>query len=287
MLLTEIPKAALFCDQKQNIKHIRPVRQGGYFYNIPLRKAKHMGNFRFCRSEYIEIITIKDTILKFQEHSHSEDFVITMITDGCAEFVINTKQMHISKGDIFTAPPYEPHSLFSDIPVNLISVCIKKQAVYEFDKIIFSECVEKAFSERKLGNGISNSFIKAALCIYDKHHTDKRNNSNECEQCRTDMEQFPEAEKHLSQLADEAHFSKYHFIRQFKKISGLTPRKFQIQSRIRKAQQFLREGKSAAETAAELGFYDQSHFDKYFKSIVGITPSEYICSVSNILQDKS
>ena len=246
-----------------------------------------MGNYSFYKSKYIEIITITDTKINFQEHSHADDFVITMITDGYAEFVLNLKPTHISKGEIIIASPYEAHSLVSEAAVSIISVCVKKQAIYDFDKTFFAECIDRVFTEIQLENATSNLLMSSVMCIYDKNHNRKIAESDDCENCRSGLEKYPEEGKRLSQLAEEAHFSKYHFIRHFKKISGLTPRKFLIQSRIRKAQHLLREGKNAADTAAAVGFYDQSHFDKYFKSIVGITPSEYVCSVSNFLQDKS
>lgn len=246
-----------------------------------------MGNFSFFKSEYIEIITTTDTVLNFKEHSHTDDFVLTTITDGCAEYGTNSGHKHVAVGDIFIALPYETHSLVSEVPVKLISVCIKKQAVHEFDKKYFYSLIKNAFSDVRLDNEISSLLMSAVISVYENNHNRKSNEYGDCEKCRQSLEKYPEEEKSLTRLAEEAHFSKYHFIRHFKKISGLTPRKFQIQSRIRKAQHLLREGKSAADTASETGFYDQSHFDKYFKSIVGITPTEYACSVSNFLQDKS
>lgn len=88
-------------------------------------------------------------------------------------------------------------------------------------------------------------------------------------------------------FAAEIYVSKYHYIRKFKEIAGITPHKFQIQNRIRKSQKLLLNQNSIADVSIIIGFYDQSHFDKYFKKIVGVSPVEYICSVSNFLQAKS
>lgn len=83
------------------------------------------------------------------------------------------------------------------------------------------------------------------------------------------MEQFPECNNTIEQFASEVYVSKYHYIRVFKKIAGLTPHKFQIQNRIRKSQKLLLNKNTVADVSILLGFYDQSHFDKYFKKIVG------------------
>ncbi len=71
-------------------------------------------------------------------------------------------------------------------------------------------------------------------------------------------------------------FSQFRFIRLFKENTGLSPHKFLIQNRVRKAQQLLLNSHcSLAEVAQATGFYDQSHFIRHFKAMVGLTPSEY------------
>jgi AraC-like DNA-binding protein len=64
-------------------------------------------------------------------------------------------------------------------------------------------------------------------------------------------------------------------IRKFRSENGLTPHKFQMQCRIRKAQELLRDGYKVTEVAQMVGFCDQSHLDRVFKKQVGITPEQY------------
>ena len=240
-----------------------------------------MGNFSFYKSEYIETVTITDTAVNFAEHSHSDDFVATLLTSGLARLIVNQKHTDLSTGQIFMVAPYVPHSLYSESPVTLISVCVKKQAVYGFEKSDFIRYIRSTLSALNFSENVLNMLSDSLIGIYEAYH------DTECaedEFGRGIIEHTPESEHSLSQLAEKAHFSKYHYLRKFRKCSGLTPRKFQIQSRIRKAQKLLAGGSSVAETAAETGFYDQSHFDKYFRKIVGISPSEYINSLSNFLQ---
>ena len=92
----------------------------------------------------------------------------------------------------------------------------------------------------------------------------------------------PENNINLEELSRKLFISKYHFIREFKKNIGITPHKFQIQNRIRMAQNMLRKGENINKVALDTGFYDQSHFIKYFKKIVGITPIEYMVSCNEI-----
>lgn len=78
------------------------------------------------------------------------------------------------------------------------------------------------------------------------------------------------------------YLSKYYMIRKFKNDVGLTPHKFLLQNRIRKAQRLLQKGLKVADVAAEMGFYDQSHFVKSFRKVMKIPPEEYLQSVKKI-----
>jgi AraC family transcriptional regulator len=63
----------------------------------------------------------------------------------------------------------------------------------------------------------------------------------------------------LSDLALEAGLSKFHFARLFKETIGLTPHKYLLNRRIKRASQFLKQGEAIAQVAYLFGFTDQSH----------------------------
>ena len=88
----------------------------------------------------------------------------------------------------------------------------------------------------------------------------------------------PELELSIEQLSKKVNISSYHMIRKFSDENGLTPHKFQMQCRVRKAQQLLRQGYKVVDVAHMVGFCDQSHLDRVFKKQVGITPEEFINS---------
>ena len=87
-----------------------------------------------------------------------------------------------------------------------------------------------------------------------------------------------EVELSVAEMSQKVNISSYHLIRKFSSENGLTPHKFQMQCRIRKAQELLREGYKVIDVAQMVGFSDQSHLDRVFKKQVGITPEEYIKS---------
>lgn len=80
----------------------------------------------------------------------------------------------------------------------------------------------------------------------------------------------------LDNIADEAYFSKFHFIRQFKKIYGKTPHQYLVQVRMEKATQLLREGMPVTEACFAVGFESLSSFTGLFKRTIGQTPSAYL-----------
>lgn len=80
----------------------------------------------------------------------------------------------------------------------------------------------------------------------------------------------------LDNIADEAYFSKFHFIRLFKKIYGKTPHQYLIAVRIEKALQLLRLLQPVSDVCYSVGFESLSSFSGLFKRIVGESPSSYL-----------
>jgi AraC-like DNA-binding protein len=79
----------------------------------------------------------------------------------------------------------------------------------------------------------------------------------------------------LDNIADEAYFSKFHFIRLFKKIYGKTPHLYLTQVRIDHAKQLLNTDISISEVCFSVGFESLTSFTGLFKKLVGLTPSSY------------
>jgi len=79
----------------------------------------------------------------------------------------------------------------------------------------------------------------------------------------------------LNNIADEAYFSKFHFIRLFKSIYGTTPHQYLTLVRIEKAKHFLGLNYSVSDTCFMIGFDSITSFIGLFKKSEGKTPSEY------------
>ena len=79
----------------------------------------------------------------------------------------------------------------------------------------------------------------------------------------------------LNTVSDEASFSKFHFIRLFKKIYGMTPHLYLRKVRLEHARKFLEEGRSVMESCELAGFESIGTFTSLFKKEIGDTPSSY------------
>jgi AraC-like DNA-binding protein len=79
----------------------------------------------------------------------------------------------------------------------------------------------------------------------------------------------------LKEIAGEAFFSKFHFIRIFKTLYGITPYQHLKGVRIEKAKRLLRAGRPVSEVGFSVGFESSSSFTGFFKKITGSTPSEF------------
>ena len=79
----------------------------------------------------------------------------------------------------------------------------------------------------------------------------------------------------LDNIADQACFSKFHFIRLFKSIYGRSPHNYLVSVRIERAKNFLTEGVSVLDVSLRVGFDSSTSFTATFKKIVGKTPSAY------------
>jgi AraC-like DNA-binding protein len=79
----------------------------------------------------------------------------------------------------------------------------------------------------------------------------------------------------LDNISDEACFSKFHFIRLFRKIYGKTPHQYLIAVRIEKAKILLGKDIPVSEVCYAVGFESVASFSGLFRRLVGQSPSAY------------
>lgn len=80
----------------------------------------------------------------------------------------------------------------------------------------------------------------------------------------------------LADLSEEASMSRYHFLRTFRHVVGLTPHQFILRTRLHTAAVELRRSlRPILDIALDAGFADLSTFNRRFHATMGVTPSSY------------
>ncbi len=78
----------------------------------------------------------------------------------------------------------------------------------------------------------------------------------------------------LSEMAGVANLSQYHFSRQFKRSTGLSPHQYVIGRRVKRARELLlRTDLSVGDVASAVGFTHQSHLAHHVRRHFGVAPS--------------
>lgn len=90
------------------------------------------------------------------------------------------------------------------------------------------------------------------------------------------LERYPDSPHNLAGLAREARLSRYHFLRVFEALTGVTPHQYLLRGRLRRAAQRLSaETTRILDIALECGFGDVSNFNRTFRAEFGVTPRRY------------
>jgi AraC-like DNA-binding protein len=79
----------------------------------------------------------------------------------------------------------------------------------------------------------------------------------------------------LAEAASALDTSQTQLVRAFSRELGIAPHQYLTGRRLDRARHLLLQGRTAADTAAEVGFYDQAHFTRHFRRLLGVTPGVF------------
>lgn len=80
----------------------------------------------------------------------------------------------------------------------------------------------------------------------------------------------------LQAMAEASCLSRFHFLRMFKSVFGLTPYQYLIRVRVTKAMELIERGSSVSEACYAVGLEGLSSFARRFKKQALVTPSAYL-----------
>ncbi len=86
----------------------------------------------------------------------------------------------------------------------------------------------------------------------------------------------PDESHTLAAMARESHLSSYHFLRTFRRLTGVTPHQYVLRARLRAAAtRLVAESHMIIDVALDSGFSDLSNFNRAFRAEFGVSPRAY------------
>jgi AraC-like DNA-binding protein len=89
------------------------------------------------------------------------------------------------------------------------------------------------------------------------------------------MEKYLSEKIELERIASTAFMSRFHYIRIFKRVYGLSPRQYLRDLRINRGKELLKQGLSISEVCFDVGYESLPTFCNAFKKATGYSPGEY------------
>ena len=139
----------------------------------------------------------------------------------------------------------------------LFAVWISKKEGYYFESV---SLLYRIFAEMQKDNTIPRKHLQRIAPAMDTIHND-----------------FLTAELSLGTLAACCHMGESYFQKLFKKIHGISPKRYIIQLKINHACDLLRLERYTVTQVAELcNFSDVYFFSRQFKEYMGVTPTQFV-----------
>jgi transcriptional regulator GlxA family with amidase domain len=128
----------------------------------------------------------------------------------------------------------------------------------------FAEALRAAMQVRTENSGSGSTEVRAPIAPYRLRRAQQY------------LEDNISSEIRLENVASAAGLSPYHFCRQFKQATGVSPLRYVLEMRIARAKRLILDtDTSLVDVSFSLGFSSQSHFTVIFRKLTGLTPRRY------------
>lgn len=216
--------------------------------------------FAIAQNTGLEFVFSSGNAVRYPVHTHRSVHTVTLVRQGFAAVQRKGGLRTFHAGQLYVDAPYEPHSPSYSDAYDIVSLCIDKRHLRNMEPgLLLRTCAGylRSFSGRQAISPEHRGLLLETVA--ELRQASYEGPSTEA----------PDA------VAYSRRVSRSHFLRRFKRETGLTPHQHLMQQRLRTAKRLLTSGHSIADAAILAGFYDQSHLNRWFAKNLGITPYAY------------
>jgi len=227
----------------------------------------------------------EDWLLFYVAKGSETFFLDKTVTAEAGSFVIfapGEKQHHVYNGNA-TAEFFYIHFQCDALPEG---ITLKTSHVYSLTShkdfsSLFEEIIEEILSKRPNYEILCISRLLYLLSLIQRDVAETNNSCNNgwngVAHAIQHMNRYCDQNLKLEDYAAMCNMSKYHFLRVFKSVTGVTPLEYRGRIRIDHAKELLKNSNfSVSEIGESLGFSSLAYFSAAFKKLTGLTPTEYI-----------
>jgi AraC family transcriptional regulator len=148
------------------------------------------------------------------------------------------------------------------------------------------DALRQLLDQRFPEEGLDEVGLALAVCVFEHSAARPSRTARPLQPSRRSRDTIFAALEHIERTSAQEHslsevacfvgLSPYHFLRLFKRETGVTPHRHLTQTRLRKAIELLRDtSQPVTEIASTVGFGDLSNFINYFGREIGCSPSQF------------
>lgn len=244
-------------------------------------------NIKMYEKGSIEILHA-DSSHSFPLHSH-ECFCFGVVKGGRVHFKIGEQEKLLSKGMTYLIPSNVGVIISAAERYSYTTICLKNEIKDYLMQFHYTGYFPQTGADAQIGalcanfinGGSPEIFLKEIFRYLQMEADEKRPADAE----NREIELVEKGKKYirdhvyekfsLDDLAGYVHVSKYHFIRLFKKHTGVTPNQYYIQAKLYIAKKELKRNEKETDVAVDLNFADQSYLCNLFKKQMGISMKDF------------
>ncbi len=281
--------------QKENFKTTRNKNSRIIHYdNDAISTHSHLFSFTDCGYEY-------NDNGYFYDREHDLGYMFTYTISGTAELTYEGKNQILHKGDLCMIE-LEKKSILKVINNNhweIYFIHLIGANIDDIYRAFVNNCgqIKHDFNPEKMINCVENLLerpdkYRTSLLIYEtlidalEQSSSIDNENIGINKAINYFYDMYREEISLEDVCNEINFSKFHFIRKFKDATGMPPKQFLLELRIKKAcELLLTSNMSLTDIAVHCGFKTAKNLYYSFTKIYGIGPREY--QKSRKIEEKS